>query len=84
MAVQYVQNLLTTYLTPLTVPYQRTVLQFNVLSVPYLRSKCTVPSIFGTDCTAVLFNLMKNSEALFKTVKFLNVSDLALSIISKK
>ena len=35
--------------------------------------------IFGTDCTAVLFNLIKNSKALFQIVKFLNVSDLAMS-----
>ena len=29
-------------------------------------------------------NLIKNSKALFKIMKFLNVSDLAMSIISKK
>ena len=33
--------------------------------------------MFGADCTAVLFNLIENSIALFKIVKFLNVSDLA-------
>ena len=32
----------------------------------------------------ILFNLIKNSKALFRTVKFLNVPDLAMSIISKK
>ena len=29
-------------------------------------------------------NLIKNSKALFKIIKFLNASDLAMSIISKK
>ena len=38
---------------------------------------------FGTDCAAVLFNLIKNSKALSKIVKFLNVLDLAMYIISK-
>ena len=38
----------------------------------------------GTDCTAVLFDLNKISKALFEIVKFLNILDLALSIISKK
>ena len=33
---------------------------------------------------AVLLNLIINSKALFKIIKFLNVSDLAMSIISKK
>ena len=35
--------------------------------------------IFGSDCTAVSLNLNKNSKALFKIVKFLNVSDSATS-----
>ena len=38
---------------------------------------------FGTDWKAVLFNYIKNSQALFKNVKCLKVSDLAMSIISK-
>ena len=41
----------------------------------------------GTDCSTVLFNLIKSSKALFKklfkTLKLLNVSDLVMSIISK-
>ena len=41
--VRYVRNLRTTYLAPRTVPYQRTVLQFNFWSVPYQR---TVPVPF--------------------------------------
>ena len=39
--------------------------------------------LFGTGCTVVLFNLVKNRTALFKTKKNFNVSDLAMSIISK-
>ena len=33
--------------------------------------------VFGTDrdCVAVLFNLIKNTKALFKILKFLSVSD---------
>ena len=38
---------------------------------------------FGTNCMPVLFNLIKNSKALFKVVKLFNVSVLATSIISK-
>ena len=39
----------------------------------------------GSNLGPLLFlNLIKNSKALFKIIKFLNVSDLAMSIISKK
>ena len=42
--------------------------------------------VIGADISAVLFNLIRNSKALFTTVKLLNVSlsDSVTSIIRKK
>ena len=39
--------------------------------------------IFDSDWTVVLYNLIENSKALFEIVKFLNVLEMAMSIISK-
>ena len=82
MAVQYVQNLRTTYLAPWTVPYQRTVLQFKFWSVPYpyhykkgvpyertvLFSKNWGVPYLGKVCTAIL---SLNYSKVYLTLKSL-------------
>ena len=42
-----------------------------------MRSVYSHLKICDTNCVAVLFNLIKNRKALFKIVKFWNVSDVA-------
>ena len=42
---------------------------------------CLNTFCYGSDCRAVLFNLIKNSQALIKILKFSNVLDLAIVAI---
>ena len=64
MAVPYVQNLRTTYLAPSTVPYQRTVLQFNFWSVPYQR---TVPAPLQKRRTVPTYRTRTNTKKAYRT-----------------
>ena len=43
-----------------------------------------VTSMIDQNNGSIDSNLIKNSKALFKIIKFLNVSDLTMSVISKK
>ena len=68
--VRYIQNLRITYHAPLIVPYQRTVLQFNFWSLPYLG---TVRFLLFFFCVPYVQSVWLNNDALMTHSTYLDV-----------